>query len=177
MNKLAFVAILLLAGACSDGADDAAKQKAAASAAAKKLQLTPGQWTTTAEVIKFTKQDKAPKAAIDTPVGTKSTASACLTEADVKQPPALLLAGSEAYSCTYGDTYLSSGSLNASLTCTRKGVKGEVRMSLDGTYTADTLEANQSASTFLAGEGDANIVSKITARRTGECTASAGKPA
>jgi hypothetical protein len=176
MRKSGLFALLLLAS-CSDGGDGGAADKQKAAEASRKLQLSPGQWETTAEVTKLTKQDGAPKAAIDTPVGTKSTVSACVGEAEAKRPPAVLLAGSDAYQCEYGDMYMSAGTLNAALTCTRKGLKGDVRMSLDGSYTGDTLEANQSLSTFLPGDGDANIVSRLTARRTGECTAAAGKAA
>ncbi|HEX8444093.1 MAG TPA: DUF3617 family protein [Allosphingosinicella sp.] len=168
MRKLA-IATLLLAAACSDGgAGEADKQKAAAS---KNVQLTPGQWETVVEVTKLTQQDKAAKPAIDTPAGTKSIASACVTQADVKNPPPVLLAGSDAYKCTSSNMYMSGGTLSTSLTCTRKGLNGEVRMSVDGSYTADTIQANQSLSTFLPGEGDVGITSNLTARRTGECAA------
>lgn len=174
MRQLAFTALLILASCSGGGEDPAAKQKAAAEAA-KKLQLSPGQWETTAEVTQLTQNDKAAKPAIDTPAGTKSTVSACVTEAEAKNPPALLLAGSDAYNCTNSNMYMSGGTLSAELACTRKGVSGEVRMSVDGSYTADKIEANQSLSTFLPGDGDASITSKLTARRTGECSAEAGK--
>jgi len=167
------VATFLLAAACSDGGGgEGDKQKAAASKAA---QLTPGQWETTVEVTKLTQQDKAPKPAINTPVGTKSTATACVTPAEVKNPPAALLAGSDAFQCTSSDMYMSGGTLSASLACSRKGVSGDVRMNLDGSYTADTITANQSLATFLPGDGDVAITSKLTARRTGECSAAPSK--
>jgi hypothetical protein len=165
------VTALLIAAACSDGGAGEAEKQKAAKEAAKKLQLSPGRWETTTEVTRLTQQDKAAKPAIDTPAGTKSTVSACVTPAEAKNPPALLLAGSDAYKCTSSDMYMSGGTLSASLTCTRKGLNGEVRMGVDGSYTAHTIEAEQSLSTFLPGEGDASIVSKLTARRTGECTA------
>ena len=174
MKKYA-IAMFLLAAACSDGgAGETDKQKAKADAV-KNLQLTPGQWETSVEVTKVTAQDKAAKPAIDTPAGTKSTASACVTPADVKNPPATLLAGSDAYQCTSSDMYMSGGTLSAALACTRKGLRGDVRMNLDGSYTADTIQANQALSTFLPGEGDVSITSNLTARRTGECSAAPAK--
>lgn len=171
MRKLCLAASMLSV-ACSDGtAGEAAKQKAAAAEAAKKLQLAPGQWETTAEVTRVTQQDKAPRPAINTPVGSKTTASACVTAAEARNPPAVLLAGSDAYQCSSNNMYVSGGTLNAQLECTRKALSGAVRMSVDGSYTADTFTANQSLSTFLPGDGDVTIVSNLTARRTGECTA------
>jgi len=70
---------------------------------------------------------------------------------------------------------MSGGTLGVSLACSRKGVSGDVRMNLDGTYTADTIEANQSLSTFLPGDGDVTIASKLTGRRTGDCSAEPAK--
>jgi hypothetical protein len=169
------VPLFLLASCGDPAAEEAAKQKAAAAEAAKKLQLAAGQWESTTEVTRLTKQDQAPKPAIDTPVGTKSTASTCVTAAQAKEPPPVLLAGNDAYDCRYDNSYITGGSLNANLVCKRPGVNGEVRMSLSGNYTADTIEGEQNLSTFLPGQGDVNIVSKLTARRTGECTAEAPK--
>jgi predicted membrane-bound mannosyltransferase len=175
LRKSLFVPLLLLA-ACGDGAaDEAAKQKAAAAEAAKKLQLAAGQWEATTEVTRFTKQDQAPKAAINAPVGTKSTVSQCISPEQTKEPPAVLLAGSDAYKCTYDNSYISGGTLNASIACKRAGLSGEVRMSIAGTYTADAIEAEQDLQTSLPGPGDANIISKLTARRTGDCTAAPSK--
>jgi hypothetical protein len=175
LRKSLFVSLFVLA-ACGDGAaEEAAKQKAAAAEAAKKLQLTAGQWETTTEVTRFTKQDQAPKPAINAPVGTKSTASICIAADQTKEPPAVLLAGNESYQCTYDSSYISAGTLNAALTCRRAGVNGEIRMSIAGDYTAETITAEQDLQTSLPGPGDANILSKLTARRVGDCTAGVAK--
>jgi hypothetical protein len=71
--------------------------------------------------------------------------------------------------------YLSGGNLNASFACTRKGVSGRVGLTVNGSFTADSIEAEQSLSTSLPGEGDVDIVAKLTARRTGDCTAEPAK--
>lgn len=163
MRALVMLPLLILA-ACSEGGDGGQSAKAKAEAA-KTLKLAAGQWETTAEVIKLTKQDNG-EPAIKTPEGTKTTASHCVAEADGKKPQPVLLAG-EDYDCEYGNFYMSSGTLNAQLNCRREGLAGEVRMTVDGSYTADTLEANQSISTFLSGNGDVNIQIKLTGRRTG----------
>ena len=90
-----------------------------------------------------------------------------------KKPPAMLLAGAPEYSCKYGNHYMSSGTLNSDLNCTREGLRGQVLVGVDGSYTAETIELNQSLSTALSGTGDVRISAKITGRRTGECTAAA----
>jgi hypothetical protein len=168
---------LLLLAACGDGgaAEQAAREKAAAAEATKNLQLSAGQWETTTEVTRLTQMDKAPKPAINTPVGSKSTAMVCLDASQTKKPPAALLSGSDLYTCTTDSMYLSGGNLNASLACTRKGVSGRVGLTVNGSFTADSIEAEQSLSTSLPGEGDVDIVAKLTARRTGDCTAEPAK--
>lgn len=169
MRRLAAVAILMLA-ACSDGGTTEGAGEAKGKAeAARNLQLAAGQWETVTEVTSFAQADQGTPA-INTPQGTRTTASHCVAEGEGKQPPATLLAGSEDYSCTYGNHYMSAGSLNSQLECKRSGVTGQVMMSVDGSYTADTIEANQSLTTYLPGTGDVKITSKMTGRRTGECT-------
>jgi len=165
MRSLVLLPLLILA-ACSDGGADAAAEAQAKADAAKKLELAAGLWQTSAEVTRLTSQDEG-KPAIDTPVGTKIEASGCVAAGEGKKPNPILLAGHEDYDCEYSNFYMSSGTLNAQLNCKRKGLNGEVRMTVDGTYTADGIEAEQSISTFLAGRGDVNIMTKLTARHAG----------
>jgi hypothetical protein len=170
MRSLVLLPLLILA-ACSDGADPNTDAKAKAEAA-KNLKLAAGQWEMVAEVTKLTKQDDGTPA-INTPEGTKTTGNHCVAQADVdaKQPSPTLLAGEDYKDCKYDNFYMSAGTLNAQMTCRRDGLNGEVRMTVDGSYTADTIEANQSLSTYLPGSGDVNIQSKLTGRRTGAACA------
>nr|WP_295373202.1 DUF3617 domain-containing protein [uncultured Sphingosinicella sp.] len=170
MRSLVLLPLLVLA-ACSGGGDDAAATAKAKAEATKNLKLAAGQWETVAAVTKLTKQDQGAPA-INTPEGTKTTGNHCVTQADAdaKKPPAGLFAG-EGYDCEYSNFYMSAGTLNAQLTCKREGLAGDIRMTVDGSYTAETIEANQSLSTFLSGTGDVNVQSKLTGRRTGAACA------
>jgi outer membrane murein-binding lipoprotein Lpp len=169
MRRAVILTSLVLAGCGGEAPKQAEAPKAAAT------ELSAGQWEVATEVTQFTQMDKG-KAAIDTPAGTRATETVCVGAGEGKQPPAALLAGSNAYTCTYNNHYMSSGTLNTQLDCRREGVSGQVMMSLDGSYTADTLEANQSLTTYLPGQGDVRIQSKVTGRRTGECTAAPAEP-
>jgi hypothetical protein len=170
MRSLVLLPLVILT-ACSGGGDDAATQAKAKAEAVKNLKLAAGQWETVAQVSKLTKQDEGTPA-INTPEGTKTTGNHCVTQADAdaKKPPAGLFAGG-GYDCEYSNFYMSAGTLNAQLSCKRKDVPGDIRMTVDGSYTGETIEANQSISTFLVGSGDVNIQTKLTGRRTGAACA------
>jgi hypothetical protein len=55
------------------------------------------------------------------------------------------------------------------LTCSREGTDGQVRQSVSGTFTADTIEAEVSTTTYLSGYGDYAMSRTFTAKRLGEC--------
>ena len=163
MRSLAFFSLLALC-ACSDGGGEAPKAKSEPATA-----LQPGQWEVTSEVTRFAQNDKgAPK--INTPAGTKATHSVCVDAADAKKPKPELFAGTEAQ-CKYNEFYMSRGALNAQLACTRPGLSGDVMMTAAGDFEATTFNTTLDTSTSLSTDGDVTIASKLTGRRTGECTA------
>ena len=62
-----------------------------------------------------------------------------------------------------------NGRIGLDLTCKRKGTSGEVRQSVSGSFKADTLDAEVSTTTYLAGAGDYAMTRTVTAKRVGEC--------
>ncbi|HEV2746872.1 MAG TPA: DUF3617 domain-containing protein [Allosphingosinicella sp.] len=166
MRALAFVPLLILA-ACSETDGGGPKQETKAAAA---TQLEPGQWETVAEVTRFTQMDKG-KPAINTPAGSKATATACVGEAEARKPAPVLFTASEEGSCEYRDFYMSNGRINGSLACKRPGLGGEVMTSVEGTFTADSFEGTSLVETYLYTDGDVKIAAKISGRRVGACAA------
>jgi hypothetical protein len=126
-------------------------------------------------VTRLTQQDKGmPR--INTPAGTKTVESICIAEAEAKKPNPKLFAG-EKNECSYGNFYMSGGTLNATLQCTRPGLDGQLLVTVYGDYQAESFETTLDLSTHLATDGDVNLTSKVTGRRTGECAApEAGTP-
>lgn len=156
------IIIVLALSACSEP-PPAPEAASAASPAA-------GQWEITRQVTSLVKMDDG-AAAIKAKPGDTSSLSVCLAEADRAKPsPELITARAEA-NCTYDNLYLSSGHLNAGLSCSPKGLGGKLQISTNGSFTADRLDLSLSGSTQLAGSGDVRIEEKITGRRTGACTA------
>jgi hypothetical protein len=165
--RLFILTPLLVLAACSEGEQPA---KSEAKEPAPK-HFTAGQWEMTSEVTKVTQRDKGTPA-LPGAEGSKTTTSSCVAEPDVKRPQPALFVG-DALDCTNRDVYLSRGRVNATLTCKKPGTPGEVATIVNGTYTADSFEGTSVIETSFVGEGDVKMETKLTGRRTGECTAAA----
>jgi hypothetical protein len=159
MRLNALVPLLLLA-ACSDTAE--ADQKAKAAADKASLKLAAGQWETTTEITKVDAKDDS------TPVlkTGRTVITSCIGESEGKKPAAPVLAGME--DCTYQNAYLARGRVNATMTCAVEG--GQIHVSSEGQYGADSFETNAELLTYLSGSGDSAATAKISGRRTGTCT-------
>ena len=88
-------------------------------------------------------------------------------QADGTIDPALFAEDGD--TCTGKNPYVRNGRIGLDISCTRKGTGGEVRQSVSGTFKADTLEAEVTTTTYLAGAGDYAMTRTVTAKRVGVC--------
>jgi hypothetical protein len=153
---------LCLAAACSGGGEE---NKVAEAANA----MQSGQWEISSEVSDFRSTDKATPA-LKAAAGDKSAAPACIEAGKEDKPPAEMFAG-VGYECDYKDRYISGGRINLSLECDREALEGKVMVSVQGTYTGESFEGTSTATSFLPGDGDFVMNSKISGRRTGPACA------
>lgn len=161
---------LLLVAACSggDGGGEGGGEKKAEAQAAT---IEAGQWETSFEVTEHRSVDKT-EPALKAAAGDKETATSCVAEADKATPPPELFAG-PGYTCKYRSSYIRNGRINASLDCTREGIKGQLMLSVDGSYTGTGFEGTVQTTTYLPGNGDFASMRKITGRRIGASCAAA----
>ncbi|HEU0134797.1 MAG TPA: DUF3617 family protein, partial [Allosphingosinicella sp.] len=103
-------------------------------------------------------------------VGDKATAPACIEAGKEDKPPAEMFAG-PGYECDFKDTYLSGGRINVSMECERDALDGKVMVAVEGNYTGDSFQGTSTTTSFLPGEGDFVMNSKISGRRTGPACA------
>jgi hypothetical protein len=163
MRIVLIVPLCLAAAACSGG-DDSANQAAAVPAT-----LPAGTWQADFEVTRFTSVG-GPTPALKAKQGDKEQASSCVPEADRAKPAPELFAGT-GYSCTYQNSYIKDGMINAALSCTRPELKGEVHMAMQGSYTADGFEGTVDSNSYLPG-GNFTMTRKVKAKVTaGACQA------
>ena len=159
MRALALIGLLALAS-CGDESED---NKAAAVAATP----SPGQWELSSQVTRFVKSDQGTPR-LNTPVGTRATQSVCVAPGG--QLPTEMFSG-DGFTCSYATYYVRNGHAGVTLNCRREGLNGDIPMTVNGTFTADSLNLHRELRTVLAGSGDVQIGSDVTGRRTGgACT-------
>jgi hypothetical protein len=100
--------------------------------------------------------------------GTSGPAAGCVS-ANGSIDAALFAEGAD--KCTIANPYVRNGRIGMDLTCSRKGQAGEVRQSVSGTFTENSIDADVSTTTYLSGTGDYAMTRKFTAKRVGECKA------
>jgi hypothetical protein len=154
MRIISIVPLCLAAAACGGG-DNAANDQEAASPPT----LPSGTWSSEFEVKTFRSADKTTPA-LKAKVGDKEQASSCVPEGQGERPPANLFAG-EGYDCTYSNSYIKEGMINASLVCSRPELKGQVNMSVSGTYDSKSFDATVESTSFLPGNGDFTMSRKV----------------
>ena len=162
MRGLIVVPVLLVA-ACSGGGEE----KKAAEAPAAAMQA--GQWEISSEVVDFRSTDQATPA-LKAAAGDKASAPACIEAGKEDEPPAAMFAG-VGYECDYKDRYVSGGRINLSLECEREALEGKIMVQVQGTYTGESFEGTTTATSFLPGDGDFVMNSRISGRRTGPACA------
>ncbi len=160
-NTGKFGAILMVAmlGGCG-----AAAVKTAAEPPAK---LPTGEYSVSAKVDALNSTDKTTPAT-KVKLGDTVVSVGCVG-AD-NQPAAEMFAAA-GDKCVAKESYVRSGRINVSYTCSRAGQPGEVMISADGRYTADGFTGKATTSTYFAGSGDYQQVSTLTAKRVGQCKA------
>ena len=128
--------------------------------------IQPGQYEAQWKVASLRIVDKNETAATNLKQDATGKTTACVA-ADGKIDPALFAEDGD--TCTVGNPYVRNGRLQLDLTCKREGQEGQVRQSISGTFTADTIDAEVSTTTYLSGYGDYAMSRTFTAKRLGEC--------
>lgn len=164
MKRLAvFAPVIALALACSQSA----------------VNLQPGQWEMTTIVTGV----QAPGASAEmlaqmrAGMSQRQVMSECMTPEQVADPKRWLQnPGAPAERCTFTDQTLAGGVIRVASTCPLPD-GGSTRVSLEGTYTATTIEARGSAQVVAGSSAPPDIPRNVsttgtmTARRTGDCPA------
>ncbi|MBV8686425.1 MAG: DUF3617 family protein [Alphaproteobacteria bacterium] len=163
MRNLWVVPLCLAAAACSGGEGE---NKAAA--AETPDTLPAGSWKTDFEVKSFRSADQTTPALKAKP-GDKEEARGCVAANERSKPSPGLFAGA-GYQCTYANSYFRGGMINASMTCTRPELKGQINMTVTGSFDADSFDVTVDEASYLPGPGDFVMSRKVKGKVTpGAC--------
>jgi hypothetical protein len=165
MRYLMMVPLCLAAVACSGG-DDKSAAKAEAPTPAT---MAPGQYASDIEVKSLRSTDGT-EPAVKAKAGDKSAGGGCVTAAALPPPELFAEPGDK---CSYKNSYIKDGMINASLDCTSKGIDGQVMYNVTGSYTATGFDATVDTTTYLPGRGDFAMTRSVKGRLTGPTCAPA----
>ena len=91
----------------------------------------------------------------------------CLKATDVEKPqPAMFVTEKE--NCTYQNQYLSGGRIVQTIACQEPG--RSITASIEGSYTATTIDATVNKSSYRGAPDDYRAAIKLTGKRLGDCT-------
>jgi hypothetical protein len=161
---------LLLAG-CQQ-ASDTSTNKAEMPRTAAAQAFTPGEWATTSQIIEMDIPGM-PEEMRKANVGQVNSFTSCMTPEMARKPDANFFTNNAGTTDCKGKRFdMAGGQLKAAMVCTDRNTPGEMRLTIDGSYTADSYQAT---SVMQRSDGPGGTVMKVTAktsaRRTGDCKA------
>ena len=139
------------------------------------VSLQPGQWETT---VRFSdiQAPGAPEAMLvpmRAAMSQPQVNSQCMTPAQAANPAASLANPGGGGACQYSESTFAGGRIKVRGTCQGAG-PGAVSMSMEGSYTATTMQAQVSSEMQMPqgqpGPRSIRMSGTLSGRRTGECT-------
>ena len=151
---------ILLIAACSGGSDT----------------LQPGQWETTVQIANVEVPGAPPEVAEQMAMLLRQaqTESHCLTPEQAADPTAgMANPTGRAEGCTFSERTFSGGRIHVVSSCPAPAGQGEVRSTLEGTYTPTNMEAQMNVegpSGMPGTQQTVRLTGTMTSRRTGDCS-------
>ena len=143
------------------------------------VTLQPGQWemTTTMTDVQVPGAPEAMAAQMKAAMASQPrTESRCITPEEAANPTRGMMSPSgNAQGCTFTDQTFAGGVIRMAGTCPAPAGGGQVRTSLEGSYTATTMEARLSAQVDAGASAppgmprNISMTGTMNARRTGDC--------
>jgi uncharacterized protein DUF3617 len=145
------------------------------------VSLQPGQWETTTKMTEV-EAPGMPEAVLQQMragmANQTQTRSECMTQEEAANPAGNIVnAGNQGGGCQFSESTFTGGNINVQGTCNGPAGPGTMRMSIQGTYTANTIDGRivtevQSPPGTPGGVQSIKVSGSLTGRRTGECTSS-----
>jgi hypothetical protein len=151
-----------------------------AAGCSKADQLQPGQWEMGLQLKTLEMPGAPPEmvAQLRSAMSQSQPARSCLTAEEARNPLAQMremVVQGQAANCRFTDEVFGGGVIRIRATCPGSGGRGGGQMSMEGSFTATTLNATLTArgSSPRVPGATMNMTAEITGRRTGDCAAGA----
>lgn len=133
-------------------------------ASSDSVELRPGQWETTVEVLRM---DIPNMRGVAMPKQRTVTVRSCLTPEQARRPSGgFMTGGREQAGCNYKNFSMAGGRVQGTVVCNREGTT--IRSTVNGTFSADAYRMETEASVQTNGM-TVNTANRITGHRTGDC--------
>ncbi|HEX9965626.1 MAG TPA: DUF3617 domain-containing protein [Allosphingosinicella sp.] len=134
------------------------------------VNLQPGEWEMKMDVVNV-KVDGLPEGVADAmkKEGGKATRD-CMTEEEAKGPKPDMFTKDNPANCKTEGFSWSGGRIQGKTTCTGQNGAGKTQMTMDGRYTAQSIDMTMKSETDMMGKA-MTMEMRLTGRRVGECTA------
>ena len=150
-------------------------------------QRQPGQWESVTTIKSIDIPGAPPQVLqqVRAQVGQAQTQRECLTAEQARDPLAQMrrmLSQGNTGNCNFTDQVFAGGTIRIRGTCSPAG-GGTAQVSLEGTFTETTLEANLTmnaqgpAGAAMPGVTSMNMAAEVRGRRVGDCPGGAAAPA
>jgi hypothetical protein len=141
-----------------------------ASASGSGVSLQPGEWEMKTEVVNVTAEGLPPGIAEGMKAQGGTSSKTCMTPEEAKGPKAENFAQNNAGNCKSEAFTWSGGRIKGKTTCTGEQGAGSSVVTMDGTYSAQSIDMTMKSETDVAGKG-LTMEMRLSGRRLGECTA------
>jgi Protein of unknown function (DUF3617) len=157
-------------GAAADGGNVAtAAGGDAGTAGAAMVEMRPGQWETTVEVLRLNMANvPGMPAGMTQPLPPPTTVRSCVTPEQARRPNADMFAGGNQAGCTYENFSMTGGRMQGVVTCNSSGTT--VRSTFNGSFGAESMQV-ESETQVSANGVTVDTASRVTGRRLGDCPA------
>lgn len=178
-TQLILGAVALALAACGSSGGDKAGEGGNGSAAAgsggsgsgaSAVNLQPGEWEMKMEVANV-KVEGLPEGVADAMKKEGGKASrTCMTPEEAKGPKADMFTKDNPANCKSEGFSWSGGRIQGKTVCEGQGGTGKTQMTMDGRYTAQSIDMTMKSETDMMGK-PMTMEMRLTGRRVGECTA------
>ncbi len=139
------------------------------SAAASAVNLQPGEWEMNMQVVNV-KVEGLPEGVADAMKKEGKASRTCMTEEEAKGPKADMFTKDNAGNCKSENFSWSGGRIQGRTVCEGQGGAGKTVMTMDGRYSAQSIDMTMKSETDMMGKG-MTMEMRLSGKRVGECTA------